>query len=83
MVKSALKLRKADKLVINKKLQISSQECYDFGQLLGKNLLYLQNDIRQKKEIFSNPSTLLEYYNNLPEIIRKFFLELIEILLKK
>ncbi|CAI2201952.1 6242_t:CDS:1, partial [Funneliformis geosporum] len=34
MVKSALKIGKANKIAINKNLQISSQESYEFGQFL-------------------------------------------------
>ena len=83
IVKSALQLGKAYKIIKKEKLQVLPEECYEFGKSLGKNLLNLKDEIKEKKEIFSNPSTLLEYHGAFPTTITNFFSGLIEILLKR
>ncbi|CAG8603299.1 4861_t:CDS:2 [Racocetra fulgida] len=76
----AKKLGRKSQTYIDNKLHIedTTEECRQFGQVLGNFIHNSHKDIEKNHFKLENPSSLNEYYNSFPSALTSFFHRLIE-----
>ncbi|CAG8461555.1 2383_t:CDS:2 [Cetraspora pellucida] len=82
IINTCLKLGEAENLVKKRLTKLSPEDSLRFGQQLGKSILQENKYIQEHEKVLESPTSLLEYYNKLPEVVTFFFRGMISILLK-
>jgi hypothetical protein len=82
LINTIFKLQGVDKLNEEKKGNLSPNDSFNYGELLGKYVLKCKEYIKEHNDQLTNPSSLTEYYEAFPQAITRFFNGFIGILLK-